>query len=233
MSEPPVAVTMRSPRHDGTGRYQFVLHRGIRSVTVDMPGIPMNEVRCAVEHETTGDCHATFGPRLYVDGNSWWWCYARDIARGELADHDGSAARRSAASEQAARDDLDRHPRCPVCGSVRCLVEESDVYRARCYVCDPDVTTHREAMNGAVYLDEGWRHATHYLVTLQRVPPEVPGHENPMHPDALCGATAFPLGNPRRTSPCRRRSRHEGRCEPYWNEERTLVRPELPGQPVS
>src|SRR4029077_1378382 len=70
MKDPPVAVTMRARKHDGTGRYQFNLHRGICTVKVDMPGLPLDEVRCTKDFMPSG-C-----PRLYVDGNSWWWCFA-------------------------------------------------------------------------------------------------------------------------------------------------------------
>src|ERR1700741_2155679 len=70
MKDPPVSVTMRSPGHDGTGRYQFDLHRGICTVDVNMPGLPLDEVWCNEDSMPRG-C-----PRLYVDGNSWWWCYA-------------------------------------------------------------------------------------------------------------------------------------------------------------
>lgn len=221
MKDPPVSVTMRSPGHDGTGRYQFDLHRGIRSADVDMPGLPLDEVRCTEDSMPRG-C-----PRLYVDGNSWWWCYALDMARTALADHDGAVEQRRVESERYAEDELDRQPRCTACGSVRSLVTKTggDLWDVRCYTCDPEIETRRETPSGAVYGDDGWTRATHYLVRRQHMPPEVPGHENPMHPDALCGAMrGWRDGS---TSRCRLRSRHEGRCEPYWKEiERTLVMPD-------
>jgi len=134
------------------------------------------------------------------------------MARTALADHDGAVEQRRVASQQAAKAEFDRQPRCATCGSVRSLAEKTDLYEVRCYMCEPEVETRRETPNGAVYGDDGWMHATHYLVRRQRMPPEVPGHENPMHPDALCGYR------------CRRKARHDGRCEPYWREvERTLV----------
>ena len=221
MKDPPVAVTMQSPRHDGTGRYSFMLHRGIRSVDVDMPGLPLDEVRCT-ENVMPRGC-----PRLYVDGNSWWWCYALDTARTALADHDGAVEQRQVASERAAEAELDRQPRCATCGSVRSLAGRTGLYEVRCYTCEPEVETRRETPGGAVYGDDGWKRATHYLVRRQHMPPEVPGHENPMHPDALCGSMMYTRGNG--TNRCRRKARHDGRCEPYWREiERTLVVPELP-----
>lgn len=219
MKDPPVSVTMRSPGHDGTGRYQFNLHRGICTVDVDMPGLSLDEVRCTEDSMSRG-C-----PRLYVDGNSWWWCYALDMARTALADHDGAVEQRQVASERAAEAELDRQPRCATCGCVRSLAGRTGLYEVRCYTCEPEVETRRETRSGAVYGDDGWTRATHYLVRRQHMPPEVPGHENPMHPDALCGAMqGWRDGS---TSRCRLRSRHEGRCEPYWKEiERTLVMPD-------
>jgi hypothetical protein len=219
MADPSIAVTMRSPRHDGTGRYSFVLHRGIRSVEVDVPELPLDEVRCTRDFIPRG-C-----PRLYVDGNSWWWCYALDFAREALADHDGAVERLRWRGERVASAELNRQPRCATCNSIRSIVTMADLQEVRCYACDPHVETHRETPGGASYGDDGWRLETHYLVRYQHMPPEVPGNENPMHPDALCGATMHAMG--RGTCFCRRKNRHEGRCESYWREvERTLVTPE-------
>ena len=217
MKDPSVSVTMRSPGHDGMGRYSFDLHRGIRTVDVDMPGRPLDEVRCTEDFVRPG-C-----PRLYVDGNSWWWCYALDMARTVLADHDGAVEQRRAKSARAAEAELDRSPRCAACGGVRSLETKTGgaLWDVRCYTCDPKIETFRETTSGVVCGHDGWPRATHYLVRRQHMPPEVPGHENPMHPDALCGASVWRDGG---TSSCRLRSRHEGRCEPYWKEiQRTLV----------
>ncbi len=220
MKDPPVAVTMRSSKHDGTGRYQFDLHRGICTVDVDMPGVPLDEVQCT-EGSMPPGC-----PRLYVDGSSWWWCYALGCAKDALEDHDGTVEQRLEISEQNAEAELDRQPRCPACNNVRSLVMKADdLWDVCCYTCDPEIETRRETLGGAVYCDDGWRSATHYLVRRQHMPPEVPGHDNPMHPDALCGAMrGWSDGS---TSRCRLRSRHEGSCEPYWKEiERTRVMPD-------
>lgn len=216
LSDPPVAVTLQSPKHDGTGRYRFDLHRGIRTVDVDMPGVPLSELRYYEGGTMPHGC-----PRLYVEGNSWWWCYALETAKSALEDYDGSVEQRVKASEQAAEAELDRQPRCGVCGSVRSLVTTGELYEVCCYTCNPEIHTHRETPGGAVYADDGWKRSTHYIVGRQHMPPEVPGHENPMHPDALCGAMLGSRGQ------CRLRRRHEGRCEGYWKEiERTLVMPE-------
>lgn len=216
MEDPSVAVTMRLSEHDETGRYLFKLHRGICTVNVAMPSVPLDEVRCS-ETFIPPRC-----PRLYVDGNSWWWCYALDTARSALEDHDGAIEQRTIASQLAANAELDRQPRCVTCSSVRSLViTRADLYETRCYTCDPQIETRRETPMGAVYGDDGWKHVAHYLVKRQHLPPDVPGHRNPMHPDALCGARLDLNGR------CRLRSRHEGRCEPYWKElERTLMTPD-------
>lgn len=213
MKDPPVAVSMSSSKHDGAGRYSFVLHRGIRSTDVDMPSLPLDEVRCT-EGSVPRGC-----PRLYVDGNSWWWPYALDFARTDLEDHDGTVEQREVENERAAKAELARRPRCETCGSVRSLVFAT-AYVVRCHACDPRVSTYRETAGGTVYSDDGWKHAMHYLVKRWYVPPEVPGHDNPMHPDALCGCTVYLRGG---TGTCRRKARHDGRCEPYWAEDRTLV----------
>lgn len=211
MAEPRVAVTMLSPEHDGTGRYQFELHRGIRMVDVDMPGLPLGEVRC-----TKGD--RLVPPRLYVDGSSWMWCYALGFARTALVDHDGALGRAVDESERKSDAELDRCPRCSACGSVRSVeITKEDLHVVRCYTCEPAIETRRETLGGALFGDDGWKREPHYLVKRQYMAPEVPGHSNPMHPDALCGARL-------QHGFCRLKARHAARCEDYWKVlERTLV----------
>src|SRR4029077_10017060 len=137
-----VAVTMRARKHDGTGRYQFNLHRGICTVKVDMPGLPLDEVRCTKDFMPSG-C-----PRLYVDGNSWWWCFALGQAKRALEDHDGTIEQRLRASEQTAEAELDRQPRCATCNNVRSLVKKAgDLWDVQCYTCDPEIETRRETRN--------------------------------------------------------------------------------------
>lgn len=118
--------------------------------------------------------------------------------------------------------ELDRQPRCSACGSVRMLAfAKDDLHEVRCYTCDPLILTWRETIEGVVYRDDSWKLAVHFLVRQQHLPPEVPGHDNPMHPDALCGVAG--------RSACRRRRRHGGDCEPYWKIERSRVVPDLEG----
>jgi len=61
------------------GRYTYRLRLGERKTTVDMPGIPLAEVRFT----NHGDNPWHF-PRLYVDGSSWLWCWALSSAGADL-----------------------------------------------------------------------------------------------------------------------------------------------------
>ena len=54
------------------GRWNYVLSLGLRRCDVDMPGVILPEDYMS-------------GPRLYVEGCSWWWPYAVSIARGVLS----------------------------------------------------------------------------------------------------------------------------------------------------
>jgi hypothetical protein len=64
---------------DGSGgRWMFRLERGKRHVLVHMPGCPRDMV-CAPLR-----AGMVLPYRLYVDGNSWMWPYALNIARDAL-----------------------------------------------------------------------------------------------------------------------------------------------------
>lgn len=67
------------------GRYRFRLALDERFVYVDVPGLPLDEVRY-VKGPGQNIWHF---PRLYVDGSSWVWCYALTMARDALT---GAAA---------------------------------------------------------------------------------------------------------------------------------------------
>jgi len=57
--------------NDDDGRYSFILYRGTRCHIVDMPGVPLDQLRFVQEsHQNPWDF-----PRLYVDGSSWLWCF--------------------------------------------------------------------------------------------------------------------------------------------------------------
>jgi hypothetical protein len=61
---------------DDTNRYTFRLTWGGRETTVDMPALSRRKLQPAPGYTP---------PRLYVDGSSWWWPYAVDMVRSELA----------------------------------------------------------------------------------------------------------------------------------------------------
>ncbi len=66
------------------GRFPFILTRGERSCTVDMPGIDLRKVRFLGE----GGQNIWHFPRLYVDGSSWVWVYAIEFARRALTNEE-------------------------------------------------------------------------------------------------------------------------------------------------
>lgn len=59
---------------DDSGRISVTLTRGKRKCEVDIPA-------CALKHLRSP---SGFPPRLYVDGSSWMWKYAAEIAQEEL-----------------------------------------------------------------------------------------------------------------------------------------------------
>ena len=65
--------SVRIPHRDyGEGRFAFLLWKDTRCHEIQMPGLPLSEVRYMGEPE-----QSIFDfPRLYVDGNSWIWKYA-------------------------------------------------------------------------------------------------------------------------------------------------------------
>lgn len=74
--------TAHDKKGDCDGRYCFTLARGKgrrkKCVEVEMPGLPLRRVRL-----TENDDAWQF-PRLYVDGGSWLWPFAIEIARSCL-----------------------------------------------------------------------------------------------------------------------------------------------------
>ncbi|MGE0199282.1 MAG: hypothetical protein AB7O96_00975 [Pseudobdellovibrionaceae bacterium] len=54
---------------DGDGRFGFLLFKGTRCHKVEMPGLPIDQVRFInAEDQNIWDF-----PRLYIDGSSWAW----------------------------------------------------------------------------------------------------------------------------------------------------------------
>lgn len=72
-------VTVSRHAHaDGDGWYGFKLERAGLVCYVLMPGVPFEIARGTPER---GCMH---GPRLYVNGNSWWWPHALNIVHAAL-----------------------------------------------------------------------------------------------------------------------------------------------------
>lgn len=62
------------------GRYPFTLWTTSGKCEIDMPGIPLEDVRW-IDAEGQNIWHY---PRLYVDGSSFVWKYAVELARDKL-----------------------------------------------------------------------------------------------------------------------------------------------------
>ena len=74
---------LRGPETDKDGRYGFLLDSGLSTLPleVEMPGLPLADVRYMPDEPGNGDQNPWDFPRLYVDGSSWLWKYAvRTIA---------------------------------------------------------------------------------------------------------------------------------------------------------
>lgn len=61
----------RLPKEDEDGRFSFLLYKlypGYRCHTIDMPGLPLDQVRYIGPPQDIWRY-----PRLYIDGGSWIW----------------------------------------------------------------------------------------------------------------------------------------------------------------
>lgn len=72
---------------ENEGRYSFEVGAGERVFEVEMPGLPLDEVR----YVGTEDQNIWNYPRLYVDGSSWVWCYGVSMARAIISGEDDAA----------------------------------------------------------------------------------------------------------------------------------------------
>ncbi len=199
---------------DFEGKYDYLLHRGIRTTSVAMPGLPLERVRMGP------NSNPWEFPRLYVDGSSWLWPFALNSAKRDLLDHDGSAERRYKESETARDREFAREPRCPTCRSIkeRYLTDyetDNPPYgrdRLRCLVCVPIDTTEIRSWNlEDIYRDDAWkklRHGCVYRVTTRRMPYEAIGGSE----DPICTIGYYA------NRQCRLRRDHAGKCEMLWKE---------------
>lgn len=79
----PSTRARRYRRNDyGEGRYCFRLYRAGFVCEVQMPGLPLDQVRFTGENGQG----AWDYPRLYVDGGSWLWKFAIGCARRALSE---------------------------------------------------------------------------------------------------------------------------------------------------
>ena len=70
----------RRPQQDKNGRYGFILRRNDCECIIEMPGLPVEQVRYI---KAPGQKIYDF-PRLYVDGSSWVWRFALSDAKRAL-----------------------------------------------------------------------------------------------------------------------------------------------------
>lgn len=75
-----VRRTKADRKGDSDGRFTFTLLLGKNRSQIDMPGLPLEQVRFTGE----GDQNIWDFPRLYENGSSWVWKYAVTCARSSL-----------------------------------------------------------------------------------------------------------------------------------------------------
>ena len=208
---PRVRIARSPTADDEVGRYGYVLHRGIRSVSVDMPGLPLERVALRP------DDNAWHFPRLYVDGSSWLWPLALNSVRRTLLDHDGSAERGYRQSVADCDFVMEHEPRCPTCGAIkdRYFTTDNPPYgyeRLRCVACKPVERTQVRSWDlEALYVGDSWKKLQHgcvYRVTSRLLPYEAVGGKQ----DPICTIGYYS------NRQCRLRQDHAGPCEPRWKE---------------
>lgn len=73
-----VSCRRHARRDYGNGRFCFRLYKNGRRCEVQMPGLPLEQVRFQ------GGLDPWQFPRLYVEGSSWLWTFAVSSARDDL-----------------------------------------------------------------------------------------------------------------------------------------------------
>lgn len=71
------------PESHHRGRYSFIIRHGEAKAIVDMPGLPLDQVRYT---GARGQDIWDF-PRFYVDGGSWVWKFGISILQSALSPH--------------------------------------------------------------------------------------------------------------------------------------------------
>ena len=71
-------------RYEGDGRFAFILQRDKYKAEIQMPGLPLDNVRY-VDILTQNIWHY---PRLYVNDSSWVWLFALRCTRATLTGKD-------------------------------------------------------------------------------------------------------------------------------------------------
>lgn len=220
LAMPAPRVSIAGGERSEDGRYTFTISRGIRSTVVDMVGLPLDQVRY-VE-----GCNPWNFPRLYVDGSSWLWEFAINMARSDLLDHDGSAEAGYKRSEVDVSQVFELEPRCATCGSIKDRYYDFKVNlpygyeKIRCVVCAPVEKTFIRNWEGAVYVDDSWkkvRYGAVYRCTERLMPYEAMGTDE--SPRCMRGYY--------HNRTCRLVAGHDGNCAPVW-QETARERIELP-----
>jgi hypothetical protein len=68
-------------RAEDDGRFAYTLKRGDQTAEIEMPGLPLDEVRYLGPPQNIWHF-----PRLYVNGSSWVWKYAMSVWDDEEED---------------------------------------------------------------------------------------------------------------------------------------------------
>lgn len=76
----PQADFFRMPERDEDGRYGFRFESGEYSAVVDIPGLPIEQVR----YIKAPDQNIWHYPRLYINDSSFVWFYVINLLRREL-----------------------------------------------------------------------------------------------------------------------------------------------------
>lgn len=77
-----IKIRRHKGRDEDDGRFGFSLKYGKEKCYIDMPGLPLEQVRW------TKALNPWHFPRLYVDGSSWLWEFAVGVAKRHLTNEE-------------------------------------------------------------------------------------------------------------------------------------------------